>query len=462
MLSEFGEDAARLAAIVSSSDDAILSKTLDGVITSWNAAATRIFGYTAEEMIGQPITKIIPDELLSEERHIIAMLRRGERVEHFETVRVGKDGRRIDLSITVSPMLDAQGRIFGASKVARDIGERKRAQQVQRLLVDELNHRIKNTLATGQAIAKQTLRRAADPESFVTSFNGRIQALARAHALLTGNSFQSAEMGEIAREQLALEGWDRSRIQWSGPIVRLDAQPALHLALVLHELGTNARKHGALSTERGSVQLSWSVEDGEEPLFKLRWEESGGPPVTPPRSRGFGATLIEQSLTAHGGKVIVEYLPTGVICTATLRLSEQKHRAEPFALPDETESKPHRLPNALVGKKILIIEDEPLIAMTLVDDLLEVGGEVVGPAHSIWEARTMIETLEFDAALLDGNLSGDRVDEIAARLTQKGAPFVFVTGYGRETLPAGYQHVPVVEKPFTREQVAEALLSVLR
>jgi len=454
-----GEDAARLAAIVSSSDDAIISKTLDGIITSWNASAERIFGYAAEEMVGQSIIKIIPPELLSEEHHIISMLRKGERVEHFETVRVGKDGRKLDLSITVSPVRDSQGRVIGASKVARDIGERKRAQEVQRLLVDELNHRIKNTLATVQAIAQQTLRRAPDPQTFVASFNGRIQALARAHGLLTGNSFQSAEMGEIAREQLALEGWDRTRVNWSGPIVRLEAQPALHLSLVLHELGTNARKHGALSAPHGRVDMRWTVSDGEAPALYVIWQESGGPLVTPPAKRGFGSTLIEQSLRAHGSMVKLDYAPSGLRCEIMLPLPQ---RALPNPHGDaraEPEAASGASTRALIGKRILVVEDEPLIAMTLIDDLSDLGCRVLGPAHAVAQARALIDTEEFDAALLDGNLSGQRVDEIAAALRQKGKPFVFVTGYGREALPAGFRHVRVVEKPFTREQIAEALTS---
>lgn len=457
------EEAARLAAIVSSSDDAIISKTLDGIITSWNASAERIFGYTADEMIGRPITTVIPHELLSEETHIISQLRKGQRVEHFETVRVGKDGRRIDLSITVSPMLDAQGNIIGASKVARDISDRKRAQEVQRLLIDELNHRIKNTLATVQAIAQQTLRRAPDPQSFVQSFNGRIQAMARAHGLLTGNSFQSAEMSEIAREQLAIEGWDRSRIHWSGPIVRLEAQPALHLSLVLHELGTNARKHGALSTEQGRVNIRWAIEPGDTPTLRLVWEESGGPLVTPPVKRGFGSALIEQSLLAHGSVVDIVYAPAGLRCELSLPLPQR-------ALPEMLGAEPRDaaafgkggLVRSLIGKRILVVEDEPLIAMALMDDLADLGCSVAGPAHTLTQARALIESESFDAALLDGNLSGQRVDEIAAAITQKGKSFVFVTGYGRDALPAGFRHAPVVEKPFTREQVAEALLSLFR
>jgi PAS domain S-box-containing protein len=123
---------AQLAAIVESSDDAIVGKNLDGIIQSWNAGATRIFGYTAEEIIGHPITTIIPPELRDEERHILDHIRRGERLDHFDTVRVTKDGRRIPISLTISPILDEWGMVTGASKVARDISERKLAERLQR------------------------------------------------------------------------------------------------------------------------------------------------------------------------------------------------------------------------------------------------------------------------------------------------------------------------------------------
>jgi PAS domain S-box-containing protein len=138
-------DAARLAAIVSSSEDAIVSKTLEGVVTSWNGGAERIFGYAPEEMIGQSIKRIIPPELQAEEDEILARLRQGERIEHFDTVRLAKDGRRIDISLAISPIRDGVGNIVGASKVARDVSERKRHEEMQRLLFDELNHRVKNT-----------------------------------------------------------------------------------------------------------------------------------------------------------------------------------------------------------------------------------------------------------------------------------------------------------------------------
>jgi len=147
--------AQRLASIVESSDDAIVSKDLNGIITSWNGGAERLFGYRAEEVIGRPITILIPEDRIDEEPEIIGRVRRGERVDHYDTVRRRKDGSLVDISLTVSPLKDANGRIVGASKIARDITERKRAQEQQGLLVKEMKHRIKNSLATVQAIATQ-------------------------------------------------------------------------------------------------------------------------------------------------------------------------------------------------------------------------------------------------------------------------------------------------------------------
>lgn len=453
--------AARLAAIVANSDDVIVSKTLEGVITSWNGGATRVLGYEPEEMIGQHISKIIPPELMHEEKEIISRLSRGERIEHFETTRVAKDGRRIDISLTVSPMRDAAGRIIGASKVARDISERKRAEETQRLLIDELNHRIKNTLATVQALATQTLRRAASPADFVESFNGRIKALARAHGLLTGGSFQGAEITDLVREQLLLASPEDQRISWTGPAIMLEGQPALHLALVLHELGVNARKHGALGAPGGRISIQWQVQSHNGRALQLQWRESGGPPVRPPAAQGFGSVLIENSLRAFGGEVIVTYAESGLVCEINLPLPASQQPIGALArdsAPGAPSAPPRR---SIEGRRILVIEDEPLIGMVLTDYLEDARCKVAGPAQSADEAQAMAATEEVDAALVDGNLAGRRADLIVQALKSRGIPFAFVTGYGREALPAGFDEAPIVEKPFTQEQVISTLERLL-
>ncbi len=313
-------EAARLAAIVSSSDDAIVSKTLCGVVTSWNAGAARMFGYAPEEMIGQSIKRIIPPELQDEEDDILAKLRRGERVEHFDTVRLAKDGRRVDISLTVSPIQDRAGNIVGASKIARDIGERKRHEEMQRVLFNELDHRVKNMLAIIQAIASQSLRKSVTPRDFVASFNGRVQALACAHDLLVQRKMRGAMLRELLREQVALGSAEDARITISGPDVMLGSHIAVQVALVLHELGTNARKYGGLSAPAGRLSIAWRVEGQRELL--LSWQETGVPLAKASGAAGLGMTLIKGSLAAYGGEAAVRYQAHGLICEIRLPLGE--------------------------------------------------------------------------------------------------------------------------------------------
>jgi PAS domain S-box-containing protein len=445
--------AARLAAIVATSDDAIVSKTLEGRVTSWNAAAMRLFGYAPEEMIGQSITRIIPSELHAEEDRILAQLRRGERIDHYETVRVAKDGRRIDVSLCVSPLRDKSGRVVGASKIARDITERKQAEMLQRLLVQELNHRVKNTLATIQAIANQSMRRARSPAEFVEGFTGRVQALARTHDLLTQTRLQGAEIMDLVRDQVLLGGTEDRRVHLAGPTLMLDSKAAMNLALVVHELATNARKYGALSGPDGRLSVSWEIRANPERLLVLEWSETGGGKVTVSRERGFGTTLIEQTLKAQGGRASIRYGAEGMSGSFTLPLPEEVRprlglavtapAADSAALLRRLDDK-----QCLAGKRMIVIEDEPLVAMDLESCLTTAGCEIVGTAGTVREAKALCAEAECDAALIDVNLAGRPVDELAAMLTKRNIPFAFVTGYGREALPQGFRDALMVAKPF--------------
>ena len=255
-------DAQRLASIVESSDDAIVSKDLDGIITSWNRGAERLFGYTAEEVIGKPVTILIPEDRMNEEPEILDRIRRGERIDHYDTVRRRKDGSLIDISLTISPLKDADGRIIGASKIARDITERKRAQEQQKLLVNEMQHRIKNSLATIQAIATQTLNQHAKERD---AFIARLHALGSAHDLLTSETWERAPLRAIVTK--ALEPFQErlhERITIDGPAdLWLDSTKSVVVAMALHELATNAVKYGALSNGAGRVSIAW------ERQFKL-------------------------------------------------------------------------------------------------------------------------------------------------------------------------------------------------
>jgi PAS domain S-box-containing protein len=305
-----------LASMVQFSDDAIVGKDLDRIITSWNKGAERIFGYLPEEIIGKPITILIPPERWHEERLIVERLRHGERTDHFETVRRRKDGAPINVSLTISPVRDAEGKMVGASLIARDITERKEREEREHLLMREVNHRAKNMLSVVDAIARQTATR--DPEDFVDRFSERIQALSANQDLLIENAWHGVEIEDLVGAQLApYADLFASRIILSGPKLCLNAAAAQAIGLTLHELSTNAGKYGALSTGTGRVDVSWGSADG---TFTMSWIERDGPPVREPERRGFGTivmgTMAESSL---GGTVHLDFAPSGLVWRLTCR-----------------------------------------------------------------------------------------------------------------------------------------------
>ena len=305
-----------LASIVESSDDAIVSKNLDGVITSWNRGAERVFGYTAEEAVGRPITIVIPQDRHDEERTILTRIRRGERIEHFETVRQRKHGSLIVVSLTVSPVKNAEGKIVGASKIARDITEQKRNRDHIATLAREAEHRSKNLLANVQAAVN--LSKAGTVESFKEAIEGRIRALANVTSLFVESRWIGAELSAIAAREL--EPYSETggrRLAMDGPQVLLEPDAAQAIAVALHELATNAAKYGALSTAGGQVDLRWSHEaDGQ---LQLRWTETGGPPVQEPTRRGFGRRVIEQLMVQLKGKTRFDWRAEGLVCEISLR-----------------------------------------------------------------------------------------------------------------------------------------------
>ena len=196
------DEARRLAAIIASSDDAIISTDLEMNIRSWNRGAEKLYGYTAAEAVGRSATIILPSDIVDEERLIIDRIKTGEHVQPHETRRIHKDGMEIPVSLRVSPVHDEDGRVVGASKIARDIRERKEAERLQNLLVGELTHRVKNVLATVKAIVRQTLGPTA-PGSAAAVLEARLKSLAKAHDLLTVSNWNSASLNDIVQEAIA-------------------------------------------------------------------------------------------------------------------------------------------------------------------------------------------------------------------------------------------------------------------
>jgi PAS domain S-box-containing protein len=305
-----------MAAIVESSDDAIVSKDLDGIIKSWNSGAERIFGYAAQEVIGNSITMLIPPGRENEEPEILERIRRGQRVDHYETVRQRKYGSLINVSLTVSPVKNAQGKIIGASKIARDISDRKRSEAQITMLAREAEHRAKNILATVQATVR--LSQSDTPEGLKHAIEGRIQALANVHRLFVESRWVGAEIQSLVKEELAAYSQDKEkRVQIDGPKLLLEPNAAQAIAVTLHELATNAAKYGALSVPGGHVQVEWSREPNGR--LVLRWTEKDGPPVKPPTRKGFGMRAIEGMIRGQlKGEMRFDWRAAGLACEISM------------------------------------------------------------------------------------------------------------------------------------------------
>ena len=301
--------AAMLAAIVTSSSDGVVSKTLDGTVTSWNKSAERIFGFTETEMLNRSIRTIIPNERQAEEDRILSTVVSGEIIDNFETVRVRKDGALIDVSVTVSPVRDAAGRIIGASKIVRDITDKRQTREQLRTLLAEVNHRSKNLLSLVQAIARQMTRhgRQLDLDRFLE----RLQAIASNQDLLIQNDWRFIPLGDLVRSQLGpFSDLIGNRITIEGPLIELTPEAAQSVGMALHELATNAAKYGALSNDDGHIMISWSA-DGQ--TFDMRWTEESGPPVSAPEHTGFGSRVISDMVQGGlEGTVEVLFPPSGL------------------------------------------------------------------------------------------------------------------------------------------------------
>jgi two-component system, chemotaxis family, CheB/CheR fusion protein len=300
----------RLAAIIESSEDAIVSKDLNGIIATWNKGAERLFGYLEQEVIGKPILILIPEALHDEETRILERIRRGERIEHFETTRRRKDGSLVTISLTVSPIFDDTGRVVGASKIARDITEQKRREEQINLLAREADHRTKNLLALAQATVHLT--QAETPQELKSAIAGRLRALANAHSLLAQSRWAGADLRNLVLEELSPYCKEDDRATINGPELMLEQQSAQAIALALHELTTNAVKYGALSAPSGRIAVTWHLQIGKR--LSLRWAETGGPPAKPPTRQGFGTKVMARVCEQLNGEVNFDWREAGLVC----------------------------------------------------------------------------------------------------------------------------------------------------
>jgi PAS domain S-box-containing protein len=439
-----------LAAIVESADEAIVGKTLDGIVTSWNPAAESLFGYAADEIIGRHITILAAPGREDEMSTILKRIRRGQKVERYETVRRRKDGGLVEVSLRVSPIRDESGQIVGASKIVTDITERRRigaalraseerfrnlanavpdvvwtadpdgsitfandrwfrycgitpernarewpelvlhpddrqrciaewtralreggqyeievrnrrhdgeylwfltraspirdaagditawfgsttdihdrklAEERQQMMAAELSHRVRNLLTVIQVVADRTADGAASIDQFLKAFRGRLQALSSAQSALLARDWRSAGVATLVRGALAPYLGEDSRIRLDLQDLPISPELAFTLTLALHELATNAVKHGALSNAEGRVTLTASAEAGDTgDELCLIWQEEGGPPVRPPTTTGFGTTMLSRAIQyQHQGRTDLIWRRSGLICRLHLPLSD--------------------------------------------------------------------------------------------------------------------------------------------
>lgn len=354
---------------------------------------------------------------------------------------------------------DADGKAVRLNGVSVDITERKRAEERQILLAREVDHRAKNTLAVVLSVLRLT--KAKTTPEFIVAVEGRIHALAATHSLLSATRWEGADLRRIVEEELAAYRTDSvERIRIDGPGALLVPATAQSVAIALHELATNAAKYGALSSSNGRLEVRWAI--GND-AAELEWKETGGPPTAPPSALGFGLTIVRSSIEAQfRGAVSYDWRPEGLCCRLSVPRA-QLILTEPTPAPVaiiNRQANSNR-PGSLAGKRLLMVEDEFLVGMMVKKNLEGLGATVVGPFGRLADGLAAAKADGFDGALLDFNLGGKLADPLADLLIARGIPFVFITGYQRDSIDRRYANIPVLQKPIEPDTLERVLTSLL-
>jgi len=427
----------------------------------WDDGQYRIFGVDRENFVitADSIRSLIHPDDREALQHIMERLVGGQQSCQLEfRVRRPNNEERWCLG-TAAPSTDGSGRIVRISGVTVDITERKEDEERQTLLAREIDHRAKNALALVQSIVRLT--RANNVAAYVASVEGRINALSRVHTVLSQSRWQNVDLRGLIEEEIEpYRTQDPDKIVASGARILLEPAAAQTLALALHELVTNAVKYGALSSISGRVTLNWDLKPG---ALLLHWTEVGGPTIEPPSSPGFGTRIITASIEKQlGGKVHFDWRAEGLQCVLSVPrnegidpLSRGRDRHQNMEKDDaaaETEF-------MVTGKRVMVVEDEALVAMVVSEYLTEMGFTVVGPFSRLDLAMAALKNSDVNAAVLDINLGGEMVYPLADVLLGTGVPFVFVTGYGAAVLGSRYANVPVLQKPINRQTLQRIFVS---
>lgn len=438
----------------------VYAKDRDGRMLVANRGAAELIGMPLEAVIGKTDLEFLDDKEQAEivMRNDRRIMDAGVPEQIEEEIRLPDGTPAVWLS-TKSPLRGSDGEVIGLIGASVDITSRREAEDRERLLALEVDHRAKNMLAVVQSVVQLT--RADDIEGFKTAVNGRIHSLARAHSLLAAARWEGVELSKLVSEEMApFSRSDASRVMITGSRLRLRPAVSQALALVLHELATNAAKYGSLSREAGRVEISWdlSTSTGASQL-RLEWLERGGPAVTAPTRNGFGSTVLRSTIERQlNGRLQLDWEAAGLRCTLIVP-ADQIAALGPEHLSDKETPEPVSQGLVLAGERtILVVEDEALIAMQIEDAILDMGWRILGPAATVATALALIARSKPDAAVLDINLNGERSDAIARDLADRGVPFAFCTGY------ANGRHVhdefgarELLQKPFDIKSLQDAL-----
>ena len=423
----------------------------------WDEGQYRIFGVDPANFVVAPEsirTRVHPDDWHNLQIGFEQMAKDGH--AHQLEFRVLRPDGRVRWCVgSAAATVNDDGRVARVSGVTFDITDRKEAEERQTLLAREVDHRAKNALALVQSILRLT--RAKTLPAYVTSVEGRIKALSRAHAILSQSRWHGADLHGLVDEELApYRVGHAGRIKTSGPEILLQPGSAQTLALALHELATNAAKYGALSSESGQLTLGWTLKDSK---LGLDWSESGGPITKPPSAEGFGTRIITASIERQlFGHVAFDWRPEGLRCMISVPLCNTMGTTEVLESRGEVELATVDARIVLAGGSIMLVEDEAIVALAVNDALTDMGFSVVGPFSRISDACRALRDNQVDAAILDINLAGETVYSLAEILTSRKIPFVFATGYGAESIEARFEHIAVLQKPIEKEMLTRVFV----
>jgi two-component sensor histidine kinase/DNA-binding response OmpR family regulator len=416
----------------------------------WDEGQYRIFDVDPQsfKVSVDNISALIHPEDVQPLRKLVQRMSRGERTQQTE-FRVRRPSGELRWCIgTAAASVDASGRVLRLSGVTIDVTDRKEADERQALLAREVDHRARNALAVIQSIIRLT--RAKNVDEYVQTVDGRIKALARAHTLLSDSRWRGADLGTLVADELApYRAGDKINIK--GPHISLLPATAQGIALALHELATNAAKHGALSSMKGSVSLTWQLESD---ILTLHWQEDGGPRIKPPAARSFGLKVIRASIEQQlGGKAHFDWSVTGLHCDLSIPLAERLKSFDRDGTHGEKINGAVIALNKVDRPRVLLVEDEALVGIMIQECLTEFGFRITGPVCTASEALSAAKDGTFDAAILDINLGDGSVYRVAEILSERGVPFIFVTGYDSDSVDARFNEVPILQKPIERQML---------